>query len=202
MDKTNRIYIPFKMIVSSGFIACAAFNAAGTGLGSREIILIAGLVACWFGDLFLALSDEMHNSQKAPQFTLGVGSFAVAHLLFCWEALVMIDFRFKAPVILALIMPVLVVYFIKKGIFQCGSNEIPTVIYAVLIGGFCGLGLNYIWVCGVSTPTLLFGIGACLFLFSDFTLSFRCFAKNTPQWLTVPVLATYWAATYMIAFFI
>ncbi|TDP59073.1 lysoplasmalogenase family protein [Aminicella lysinilytica] len=202
MDRTNRIYIPFKMAVSSGFILCAVLNTHWCCCGFRELILLAGLVFCWLGDLFLALSDEMNNAQKSPEFTLGVGSFAVAHLLFCWEAMVMMNFDFRFPVILALIMPLLVILFIRKGIFQCGSNAVPSVIYAVLIGGFCGLGLNYLLVYGVSAHSLLFGIGSCLFLFSDFTLSFRCFARNTPSWLTVPVLATYWAATYMIAFFI
>jgi uncharacterized membrane protein YhhN len=201
-NKINTIYIIGKMAASSGFIAAALLNHGGGTGGGDFALLIAALAFCWLGDLFLALSDEINNLKKNPQFTMGVGSFTVAQILFCWELLRLIDGQLKPTIALALIMPLVVTTLVKKQVFDCGKDTVPSVIYSVLIGGFCGLGLNYLWVCGLNGQTALMGLGACLFFLSDLTLSFRCYARYTPGWITPLVLILYYAATYMIAFFI
>jgi len=200
-NKTNTVYIIGKMAASTGFIAVALIGHCTASCSAGFPLLMTALVFCWLGDFFLALSDEIENLKKNPQFTLGVGSFTVAQVLLCAELLRLIDFQIRPTVILALIMPVVVVVLVKKGIFDCGKDTVPSVIYAVLIGGFCGLGLNYLWVCGLDGHTALLGIGACLFFLSDLTLSFRCYARYTPGWITPVVLILYYAATYMIASF-
>lgn len=200
--KTNTIYIVGKMLTSTGFIAWALVNYYFFNGGSDFKMIMAALIFCWLGDLFLALSNEIDNLKTNPQFSLGVGSFTVAQVLLCFEMMRLIKFQFRPTVILAVIMPIVVYTLVKKNIFDCGKDTIPSIIYAVLIGGFCGLGLNYIWISGFNADTFMFGFGACLFFASDFTLSFRCYARYTPKWMTPMVLILYYAATYMIASFI
>lgn len=200
--RINTAYIIGKMIVSSGFVAWAMVNYSFFYEDGNFKILMPALVFCWLGDLFLALSNEIDNLKTDPQFTLGVGSFTIAQVLLCIEMIRLIDFQFKPTVLLAVIMPIVVYALVKKGIFDCGKDTVPSIIYAVLIGGFCGLGLNYLWIFGMNAHTVLLGVGAVLFFASDFTLSFRCYARYTPKWITPLVLILYYAATYMIASFI
>jgi uncharacterized membrane protein YhhN len=60
-------------------IAAACFIALGLQAGALDSsygqILLAGLVACWFGDVFLIPNKDL-------SFLIGLGSFLVGHLLY------------------------------------------------------------------------------------------------------------------------
>jgi YhhN-like protein. len=197
--KVQTVYIVGKTLVSAGFMAIAIVHYFGTPDKSL-VLLLPALAFCFCGDIALAFSDELNNTKKGPQFTLGIGLFAVAHLLFCIELIRLIDFQFKPTVLFAVAAVVIVIINEKLGMLDYGPLRIPAYVYSFMVGGFCGLGINYILVCGTSAPVLMVGIGSFFFMISDLILSFRCFCKTTPpKWITPVVLATYYLATYMIA---
>lgn len=192
-------YIIFKMTVSLGFILVACLSLIKVPFTSNFVFLIIGLALCSTGDLMLALSNELDIKLREPYFTLGVSSFGLAHLVFCFYYLKLAGFPVLLAVIPGIITLLLFRSFIKKGIFQVGDKGASLYVYAVLIGTFLGSGLNLMLREGTAHEYMLLGIGSILFWISDFSLSFRYFKPKTPAWMGVIVLGTYFAATYMIA---
>ena len=201
-QQKQRQYIILKTITSAGFLLVAM--RAGIGGCSREVFVFVmpALILCFLGDVFLAAAHEIDNNLKDPWFTMGVASFAAAQALMSWELARLIDFNFRPTIILSVVMVAIVWYTARSGRWDYGKNKIPSIIYAFLIGLFCGLGLNYIWIMGLNTQTLLFGVGSCLFLISDFTLSCKYFKVTKQKYLGAAVLITYYLATYMIAIYL
>ena len=72
-------YTIMNTLASTGFLLIGAV----TWLTSGQAIYLALLPAylcCFIGDVLLALSNEIDNELKNPQFTLGVAAFAIAHI--------------------------------------------------------------------------------------------------------------------------
>ena len=77
-------YLIFKTVTSIIFVlmGAAAFRISGSQL---FMAFLPAYVFCLIGDILLALAHEIDNNLKNPQFTLGVGAFAIAHLFFIWK---------------------------------------------------------------------------------------------------------------------
>lgn len=201
-DLKGKIYIVVKMLLSSGFIGIAFTRLFIKGeMGNVQIIAL-GLVFCWIGDLFLAFSDEIKNLKKEPYFTVGVLSFLIAQIMFCYKLIVLVEGDFRWTIGIALLLPIVMLILVKTNVFECDMPILPILLYSTFIGGFCGLGLNHILVVGLNAETVYLGVGACLFFTSDLILSVRCFGNINKAWLTSSVLITYYMATYLIAFYL
>lgn len=195
----SKYYIPIKMIISSGFLIIASIGFFNKQISIETAIVFVALIFCWIGDLLLALSDEVNNLKKNPQFIMGTGSFLIAQILFCVRLLQIIDGDYKFTMLITLGLPAFMLLMIKKERFKCDMNIWPALGYSAFIGGFCGLGLNYLLIYGISFETVKLGVGACMFFTSDVILSFKCFGDVNGKWVIPAVLTTYYSATYLIA---
>jgi hypothetical protein len=202
MDKRNKTYTACKMAASTGFILSALLNYRASGSRDVFVIMMPALVFCWLGDLFLALSDELNNLKKNPEFTLGVAFFACAQILFCIEIKKLTGSIGILPLLCMAAAPLFVTFMRKKGGFSCEPYTVPVTIYSVLIGGLLGFSVRFLMIKGSGSGNILIGAGGVLFFISDLCLSFRNFSDKKNAFVSLAVLPTYYAATYMFSFYI
>ena len=193
-------YMTFKVAVSLGALLVAIIGVVKNpgSMGDFKFIFPA-LVFCTFGDVFLGIADELRLRLYEPYFSLGVGSFGAAHLIFCAYYFLLAEKKITTTLLMGLFTVVLFYGLRKNGKLQCGPYKTSLYIYTLLIGTFLGFGLNLFAVEGTGANNDLLGYATCLFWVSDFTLAFRFFYDKAPKWLIYVVLTTYFGATYMIA---
>lgn len=199
-DNKQKIYIITKTALSVGTWVIALIGAFSTNNFDVLKFIFPALVMCTFGDVFLALSDEVNIKLIEPFFTLGVASFGVAHVIFGGYFLTLCGFDISWSILLSPMTALILWYFKRSGILQCGKYGISIMLYALLVGAFLGLGINLVITGELSTKTIILAISSILFWSSDLSLSFRYFTKKHPFALGILVLTTYFASIYLIAF--
>ena len=207
----QRPYVFCKTVTSVLFLVAAwmAFQEGNgdfaAGYDSPEerfkalMYLGGGLIFCLGGDVLLALAHEIDNQLTQPKFTLGVGSFLIAHILFCIELIRMAGKEITPMVAFTLVPVIVVIVTTHSDKYDYGSNKLSTTFYSFFIGGLCALSLNLVWLFGLSGAYGTLGVGGCLFFLSDYMLSLKFFRKEKPAWLGAGVLLTYYSATWLIA---
>jgi uncharacterized membrane protein YhhN len=197
--KTIVSYFILKMTLSAGVLLVAMTELRWYGDSHDCMFVIPGLLFCTAGDITLFLSNEYDIELKEPYFTMGILSFGFAHIMFCADLLYLADFRITPAVGMALVTVAMVLHFSRRSILELGRYKIPLVCYALLVGTFCGLGINLLVVHGLNRQVFMIGVGAMIFWLSDLSLSFRCFNKKVPDWFGTFVFTSYFIATYMVA---
>lgn len=159
---------------------------ANTGESSTyQFLIIAALVFCLIGDVFLMLEDK---------FLQGLGSFFVAHLLFAaafyspdnsttpWLAALLAGAGFS---IYRYLIPFL------------GKIKFPVLAYFVVIilMTWCAWERH---ITQGSTATLLVAIATVIFMASDLTIALDKFRKEFKSAQAI-ILSTYFMAIWMIA---
>ncbi len=205
--KTTKSLI-LKMICASLFVAIgvtAMIDAENTSL--YAILMVIGLIMCWFGDLFL------HVSPKQIYFFIGLIFFLTGHVFFASAYTIAVKDMFPEASIFDWREMLAIAALLIFGIFgrrrtmthKLGKAQIPVLIYAaVLITMFvkaCSLGVRY----GLSdlpyniAVCLLLCIGAGLFVVSDSTLVYINFDKRRTFRLKAVNLVTYFGAQVLLA---
>ena len=122
-------------------------------------LFVAGLIMCFFGDLFLMFSWG---------FIAGLSSFLIAHILYN------LTFKrlFHRKNLLSI--PVIILFIVCLCAFlfpHLGAMKIPVFLYALTIGlmQYTALGTNLKWLI----------IGALLFVLSDSILSINLFYQKS-----------------------
>lgn len=199
-DKQQRLYITLKTAISVGAWIIALIGAFYTNNFDSLKFLLPALIMCTFGDVFLALSDEVNIRLIEPYFTLGVASFGIAHIIFGAYFLVLCGFQVSWFLVLSPVTFLMLWGFKRAGVLKCDEYASSTMVYSLLVGAFLGLGINLIVTGEMNEKSIVLCIAAALFWSSDVSLSFRYFTKKFPLTLGIVVLTTYFAAIYMIAF--
>jgi|GEM_PF-1212416 YhhN-like protein. len=199
-QKTIRSYLVLKMTLSLGALLTAFVELAWYSDFKDCMFIIPGLIFCTFGDIALYRSNEYDIEMREPHFTLGVMSFGFAHILFCSDLIYLAGFKFTPAIGMSLVTFAMIYFFSKKGILVLNGYKKILYAYALLVGAFCGCGINLMIVSPVlDRQVLMLGIGSIVFWFSDLSLSFRCFNKRVPDWFGTFVFTSYFIAAYMIA---
>ena len=193
-------YLMAKAITSALFIVlgfvCWRLGDGGPDSASWLRILL-GLCFCFGGDMFLALAHEIDNNLDPKFFRLGVGSFLIAHLFFCFEIMVVLN-RYAPqkvlPVIVGLVTVGVSIFCSRSDMYDYKGNARPAILYSFFVGLLCGLGIQMMISMGFTGRWLIMGIGSVLFLLSDLTLSNKYFLKKKPKPFGAVVLVTYYAA--------
>jgi uncharacterized membrane protein YhhN len=186
----NTMLLLVKTTLSALFIVAALIQPNQTPLYFR--FLLAALVLCLFGDVFLAIPGE-------KMFFSGLVSFLLGHVLYIFA------FFTEGPIspmtwigaVFVLITSTLVFYWLKP---HLGSMKIPVFLYVVVIS---------IMVCGaisvlgnpqlnVSGRAAVF-IGATLFYFSDILVARDQFIKKefSNRLFGLPL---YYSGQFLLAF--
>lgn len=198
--------------MSGWFIAMAAVALAHLGLNALEIqpwttitkillapllaawvvsvggppLLVAALVGCFFGDLFLEFDPD-------PWFLAGMASFAVAQIIFIvWLVQAGAFDRFGERWWLLAILLILFVGLIAaiwRGLEP--ALQIPVPVYGLLLVVMTALA--------VSTDIRI-GLGGALFLFSDAVIALRVagIVDGSRAIVSLAIMSTYIAAIWLL----
>jgi uncharacterized membrane protein YhhN len=156
-------------------------------------LIVAGLVFCLGGDVFLML--------PANYFIVGLVSFLIGHLLYIAAFVSDGGFHLAWGWLIPLALYGVVYYrILAPGL---GKLRGPVIVYilAILMMAWQAWG-RWLAVPGtgalIGTGTLLAAIGAALFVVSDSILAYDRFRQKF--WAArIIVLTTYWAAQWLIA---
>ncbi len=194
----NRPYIFFKAVTSATNVVIGIFavrNADRIFAG----LLIASLIFCFFGDLFLALGHEIDNNLKDPQFTIGVGSFLIAQAILAGALFRFLSFRADWTLLIVIVPVLSVPFFNSRKDYDFGTNKYPTMIYGIFIGLMCAMALSHLIRRPHGTLSVVLGIGGVLFFCSDLILMFKFFRKKTTPHIGIAVLTVYFLAIWLLA---
>ena len=198
-------YLIFKTVTSIIFVlmGAAAFRISGSQL---FMAFLPAYVFCLIGDILLALAHEIDNNLKNPQFTLGVGAFAIAHLFFIWKIQTyMFSGVSVGGIIMSLLLGAYTVWTTRRSAFEYGSNKVPSIIYSLIVGFLGGMGIELIigsFTEGLGSPAyVLMALGMVFFMVSDTILANKYFRKEGKGWFGTAVLIFYYGAMGLLTAF-
>lgn len=149
--------------------------------------LAAGIAFSLAGDIFLMLS--------AKRFIWGLASFLIAHLFYITAFTTRAGFRepwwLGLPFLAA---GILIVWQITP---RARSLHWPTTVYSLILLTMAWRACA-LWAVAGDTRALLAGLGALLFVVSDFVLALNRFIRRF-RYAQVVILSTYYAAQCLIA---
>ncbi len=154
-----------------------------------SLLLTAGLIFSWFGDLSLMQEGEIY-------FLMGLSSFLIAHLVYSYTFLKSIQFqfrlnwRFATP---ALLYGLLMLYLLVP---HTGSMATPVIVYALVICATVGIAAHRHGLVSQSSYQLVL-IGIVLFAISDSLLAWGKFV-GAFEGSRALVMLTYIAAQWFI----
>ena len=154
-------------------------------------LIVGALVFSTLGDVFLLSDAKLF-------FMLGLGSFFIAHILYCWifSAALRREFAFKVNLWpLSIILTYLIV-FLGYLWASLGELLIPVVAYAFIISTM--LFLAWTWhLSAQKKSTFIILMGALLFVVSDSLLAISLF-KSSFYMDHFWVMLTYLAAQFLL----
>ena len=201
----QKSYLIFKTFTSLIFIlmAAAAFRISGSEFFAA---FLPAYFFCLVGDVMLALAHEIDNKLRNPQFTIGVGAFAIAHLFFIWRIQ---PYMFSGVsiggIIVSLLMGTYTFLTTRSAAFDYGSNKIPSILYSLIVGFLGGMGIDLLVGAvmeGLGSPAyVLMALGMVFFMASDFILANKYFRKEGKSWYGAAVLVFYYGGMGLLAAF-
>ena len=180
-------YTIMKTLASTGFLLIGAVTWLASGQTIYRALLPAYL-CCFAGDVLLALSNEIDDELKNPQFTLGK--------LLHWQVGLS-----WVLVPLALFAYTIYTATAAKDRFCYGQNAVPSFVYALIVGLCGGMGWDLAVSHSGEPAMLLMGLGAVCFMISDFILAHKYFCIIKKQRTGAGVLLFYYGAMGMLSAF-
>ena len=201
----QKSYLAFKTITSIIFVllGAAAYRISGSEFFAA---FLPAYIFCLIGDVLLALAHEIDNNLKNPQFTLGVGAFAIAHLFFIWRIQMYMFAQVSiGGIIMSLLLGAYTVWTTKNSAFEYGSNKVPSILYALIVGFLGGMGIELLIGAlteGLGSPAyVLMALGMVFFMISDTILANKYFRKEARHWCGAAVLIFYYGAMGLLTVF-
>lgn len=181
----RNVYI-FKPLTTI-LIILLAIAGNGNVQPAYKWLVVAGLVLCLAGDVFLMLPERY--------FLPGLGSFLAGHWFYIAAFSASVGFVFSWW-----LLPLLVYGGVIYALLHphLGKMRVPVIAYVatILLMAWQALGR---WDLLASLPALLAATGAMLFVVSDSVLALDRF-RNKFGSARVIVLSTYWLAQWFIAY--
>jgi len=183
-DRPTQVFV-FKPLTTALILGIVLARAL-PNISSYAALVLAAMVFCLAGDIFLMLPDEW--------FVAGLSSFLVGHL-FLIAAFVLGGLR--PTWWFALLFCSLAITMYRVFSPYLGSMKLPVAIYVVVISVMVWLA----WEALVSNRDggrLLAALGATFFMISDSALALNRFRLKF-RGADLVVLGTYWLSLWLIA---
>lgn len=148
---------------------------------SIPFIMYLAIVFAWLGDIFLQFSSK-------TLFLVGMASFLVMQALYikvAWQR----KLSFINWPLSILLLGVGIGFQLSFG-SALGDFRIPVIVYSIFILGMALTAVN-------SSLSLLFKVGALVFVISDFVLAYNLFIHKS-MGFSVTVMLTYGLAQFLI----
>jgi uncharacterized membrane protein YhhN len=181
----RRVYV-LKPLTTTLILALALLAPEPQGVLYRAAVVV-GLAFSLAGDVFLMLPSD--------RFTAGLASFLLAHLAYILAFTS--DGQFQPNWLLGagLIVYALIIYLIL--VPDLGRERFAVLIYTVVIAFMTWAAWGR-WQVARSTPAMLAGLGAVIFLASDTSLALNRF-QTKRRWGQLVTLSSYYLAQLLIA---
>jgi len=194
--RSPRQRILWKSLASLMFVAIGITAVVRGNMGPAGGFLFAGLIFAFIGDFFICLFDNS-DLENTRTFTIGVGSFALAHIcyiIFCianggWNAWALLLSILLAGLTMATVF--LFKMKVDKVLIPVAVNaSVLSFSFASAIVCAANAGGGRLW---------LMALGLLAFAVSDFILLFKYFAGKQSWPVTVANLSSYYLAQLLIA---
>lgn len=199
--RKKTFYAAMKGVCSALFLVCVIASwCSGQKLEEFSFwLLLAALVLCAFGDVFLGVANNTSGRVSKKPFLAGAASFTIAHVLFCC----MFYYRgtfYWFDVVLPLALMGILFALEKKDRVRLKKMRLMGFIYTFMVGLMAGKALQLVIVSGaVTTGEILLAVGAALFLASDILLLFLYFGTVRYTWIRAVNLTSYYIGVFLMA---
>ncbi|MCF0114269.1 MAG: lysoplasmalogenase [Erysipelotrichaceae bacterium] len=182
------------MFVVAGYLMYTK-NPSGAGK-----LILYGLIFGMLGDIFLQLRNVVDTSKSNLVFAVGILFFLIGHGFYIAMMLGVSPSLDITAICFGVTFAIFVPFIMKRVTPpSVGLKYFGYVYLAIVIAMFsCAAGVL------VSNPgamsSVLFVIGACLFMVSDFVMIYNSFGPKPTQTLRTTNLLTYYFGQLLIAF--
>lgn len=185
----RKLFYLFKPLTTLTIIVIAVLSMLDSkSLAIAPYLIVAGLVCCMVGDIFLMLGERT--------FVYGLASFALGHVLFSIALIIITGFEFTWW--LFLIVVVIGLSFARFLLPYTGKMKVPVIFYMTLITLMTWLSLERLYLFR-DYASLCMAVGTILFGISDSTISINKF-KGKFKSAELIILGTYYPAIWCIAY--
>lgn len=165
------------------------------------MMMLTGLTLCLVGDIFLMIKELFTDRTANLYLLLGVGSFAIAQILFAIRFIMYAD-RFVywlLPIIL--IAPAILLVSHKANIIKLEKTAAGLVAYSVIIGFTTVCALNLVIV-NPSDRSVTLLVALVAFMLSDTALCYTYYGRSVTlrRVLNYVVMILYYIATILLAY--
>ncbi len=159
-------------------------------------IILGALIFSFFGDVFLMFTEEIY-------FLLGLSSFAIAHLFYCYGYLANILSSQRKTEIVSIISSCIPYALASLALYNTmkpnlGSLRVPVGIYCCILsamGCFSILRKSH-----TSTKSFKYtALGSLLFIISDSLIGLNMFVGINGDWTRPAIMITYYFGQYLIS---
>lgn len=197
--KTKNLALIGKICASLVFIYLGIFSYLNNPTNfSYFILLFIGLTFSFFGDIFLILKSKSKNKPD-PMLFSGLICFVITHIFYSLAFITLGSFNLLVP-ICTISMFFGFTMFFKS---QKNINFRNLIIFChVYIFTICFMVCNALSLinCNLDkTGLVLVILGALLFMLSDFIITFILFTDDSPKFIGIINLITYYTGQILIA---
>ncbi len=168
-----------------------------TALPKFALLIIAGLIFGFFGDVLLALRF-VYTKKFNTYFLCGAFAFLVGHVFYLIALYSLAPKAWMIAVPLTAIALGIEMLNSKRHRLDMGKLFAPLGVYATVV---CFMGCSAVGTCIMhfSLGNLLFALAGVCFIASDSILSVQCFSDHPSDMKNRVLHVFYWAAQLLIA---
>ncbi len=188
-----------KMLQATILKGCAAFFFVLLGLyyyfkhpADGAILIVIGLVLGMIGDIFLNMRNLYEGAKSNKIFAVGILAFLSGHFLYIAFLIGQASEKLIIALILTAILSLLSIPPLMKQITAPSKGlKIFGYVYLVVVIAMFSCSAAMLLAKGMSLLTIVFVIGALLFVVSDFIMIYYSFGKKIKPLRAINLLAYY-----------
>ena len=194
-----RVIVP---VFAAAFVLQPFLNSLLPWNSAPELIVSAGLMLCFVGDIFLMIKELFRDERTSNLYLLlGVGSFTLAQIMFAIRFIMYADRFIYWLIPIVLIAPAILLISHKTNIMKLEKTGIGLIIYSVIIGFTTICALNLLIVNPSNRSVALF-VALAAFMLSDTALCYTYYGRSVTlrRILNYVVMLFYYSATILLAY--
>lgn len=168
-----------------GFV-CYAANTAPFGK-----LVVIGLVLGLVGDVLLNLRNVFDGRKSMLVFALGILAFLSGHFLYIAAIIRLTDIVIWAAVLTVIISVLAIPPLMRRITAPSMGLKIFGYVYLVVVIAMFSCAAMLLVKIGASALTVLFAVGALLFMVSDFIMIYYSFGKKIKPLRAINLLSYY-----------
>ncbi len=180
-----------KGIASLVFVGLGVFCYVKQPLPSAELILI-GLILGLVGDVFINMSYLYEGATSNKVFVVGTLAFLLGHFLYIAFLVKRAESELLLAIILTIVLSIALIPLLLKQITAPSKGlKIFGCVYLTIVIAMFSCAVTQAIAIGVGSLSVIFLLGAFLFLVSDFIMIYNSFGKQIKPLKAIHLLVYY-----------